>query len=99
MLPSENLRRGVGRAAAPRAQSLPRGESVTETEVGDLHVHLRVQQQVLRFQIAMRHTCHMAVLDRGEYLSECGARPGLSHSSVSRDVVEYLPFARVLAHL
>lgn len=49
MFPAENLRGSVGRTAAPRAESLTRGESVAEAEVGDLHVHLRVQKQVLRF--------------------------------------------------
>lgn len=99
MLAAKDFGSSVGRATAPRAQSFPWGESVTEAEIGDFHVHLGIEQQVLRFQITMRHTRHMAIFDRGEYLSECCACPGLSHSSVSRYVVEYLTFARVLAHL
>lgn len=99
MLAAKDFRSSVGRATAPRAQSFPRGESVTEAEIGDFHVHLGVEEQVLRFQITMRHTRHMTVFDRGEYLSERRACPGLSHSSVSRYVVEYLTFARVLTHL
>jgi len=99
VFPPENLGSGVRRATAPRAQSFAGSESVAEAKVGDLDVHLGIEKQVLRLEIPMRHTRHMAVLDRGQYLGEGGACPGLSHSSVARYVVEYLAFARVLAHL
>ena len=53
--PLEDLRGGVGRRAAPRVQQpaavRPRGrvgpEVVGEAEVGDLDVHVGVQQQIL----------------------------------------------------
>lgn len=47
-LPFEDLGGGVGRRPAPRGQLLPGGEVVAEAEVGDLDVHVAVQQQVLR---------------------------------------------------
>lgn len=47
-LAGEHLRGGVGRGPAPRAQE-PRGAVVVrEAPVGDLHVQMGVQQQVLR---------------------------------------------------
>ena len=52
----EHLGRGVGRGAAPGVQVTNRRPEVREPEVGNLDVHLRVQQQVLSLQVAVYYS-------------------------------------------
>jgi len=47
LLALEELGRGVGRRAAERVQLAAQRELVAEAEVGDLDVHVGVQEQVL----------------------------------------------------
>lgn len=98
VLSSEHLGRRVRRTAAPGAEPLAWCESVAEPKVGDLDVHLGVQEKVLGLEVPVGHPGPVAVLDGGEYLGEGGARPGLPHAAVAGYVVEYLAPARVLAH-
>jgi len=48
LLPLEQLGRRVWRRAAERVQLVAHHELVAEAEVGDLDVHVGVQEQVLR---------------------------------------------------
>lgn len=70
----DHLRRRVVRAAARRPQELPVPRHVRESKVRDLHVLVRVQQQVLRLQIPVHHAVVVAVLHAGHDLLEEAAR-------------------------
>jgi len=59
----EKLWRCVGRAPTEGVQLVSRNELVAETEVGDLDVHLGVQQ-VLGLQVAVDDSLLVAVLHR-----------------------------------
>ena len=64
----EQLRRRVRRAPAEGVQLVAREELVGESKVGDLDVHLRVEQEVLRLQVAVDYLLLVAVLHRGHDL-------------------------------
>lgn len=44
MFPTKDFGSSVGRATAPRAQSFPRGESVTEAKISDFDIHLGIEE-------------------------------------------------------
>ena len=63
LLTLEELRGGVGRGPAECVQLVARYELVTEPEVGNLDVHLAVQQEVLCFQVAMNDLFLVTILN------------------------------------
>ena len=69
-LPLKDLGGGVGRRAAPRRQVASAAEKVGEAKVGDFDVHVGVQQQVFRLQVAVHDPAVVTVLDRQHNLPE-----------------------------
>ena len=63
ILTLEKLWRSIGRAPAKRVQLVPVDELVGEAEVGDLDVHLAVQQEVLGLQVSVDDLLLVAILN------------------------------------
>mmetsp|Transcript_48676 Transcript_48676/g.122474 ORF Transcript_48676/g.122474 Transcript_48676/m.122474 type:complete len:390 (+) Transcript_48676:324-1493(+) len=69
-LAGDDLGRCVVGRAARRLQKLAVFHDVGQPKVRDLHVQLRVQQQVLRLEVAVHHTVLVAVSNCRYYLLE-----------------------------
>ncbi len=61
-------------------------EVVGEAEVGDLDVHVGVQEQVLSLEIPMDDVVGVAVVDGFDNLPELLPRQGLRHSPMAGNV-------------
>ena len=82
MLSLEQLRGRVGRTPAPRGQGTGVRVVVAEPEIGQLDVHVRVQEQVFGFEVSVDDPVGVAVVDGREDLGEHVAGLELSHSAM-----------------
>jgi hypothetical protein len=64
----KKFRRRVRRTAAEGVELVAGDELVTEAEVGDLDVHLGVQQQIFGLQISVDDLLLVAILNGGNDL-------------------------------
>uniref|UniRef100_A0A182J6B2 Uncharacterized protein n=1 Tax=Anopheles atroparvus TaxID=41427 RepID=A0A182J6B2_ANOAO len=94
----EYLRGGVRGRATPRPKHLSGDERVAEAEVSQLHVHLRVEQDVLRLQVPVHDPIPVAVVERGHDLREDAGSLLLPHAPVRDQMVEDLTLGRVLRY-
>ena len=69
-LPLKYFGGGVGRRAAPCRQMARPAEKVGEAKVGDFDVHVGVEQQVFRLQVAVHDAAIVTVLNRQHNLPE-----------------------------
>lgn len=69
-----------------------------ETEIGDLHIVILVQQYVFRLQIAMDNILGVYVLDTLEYLSHNGACLLLGERDHRSQIVEELALGAQLEY-
>ena len=88
---TDDLRRGVIGTPAAGLEEVAVLDLVRESEVGNLHVQVVVEEDVLRLQVAVHDLEVMAVLNPGDDLLEETARLRLFHTPVRDDVVEELP--------
>jgi len=61
-----------------------------EAEVGDLEVSFAVEEEVLRLEVAVRHTVAVAEPERGDQLLEVPARRGFRQTAATGDFGEEL---------
>lgn len=71
-------------------------EPVGETKVGDYHVPVPIEEEVLEFEVAMDDLFLVNVPDTGDELTEELARILLLQVTVGEDVVEEFTTRRVL---
>lgn len=92
------LRCCIGWTAAKRVQLIPNNKFVAEAKIGNLDVHVAVEEQILGLEIAMNDALLVQVLYGRDDLSELGASLLLLHAAVRDQVVEDLAARRVLHH-
>ena len=95
-LAGNHLGSSVAWRAARSLQCLTLAVHVRETEVHDLYVVLVVEQQVLRFQVAMADLDLVDVLDTGDYLLHEATRLLFLQALPLDNVVEQFTSAGVL---
>lgn len=93
----DHFGRGVARASTRSLQCVTLlFVSVAQAEVDNLDVHILVEKQVLRLQVAMANLDLVEVLDASEDLVEEPARFAILQSSLLDDVLEKFASAGIL---
>jgi len=87
---ANNFRGGVVGASATRFEEVTVLDLTRETEVGNLHVQVVVEQDVFWLEISMDNLEFVAVFDARHDLLEEPTGNRLSHTSVRDDVFEQL---------
>ena len=85
---SNDFRGGVVGTSATRFEEVAVLDLTRETEVGNLHVQIVVEQDVFWLEIPMDNLEFVAIFDAGHDLLEESAGNWFSHASVRDDVVE-----------
>ena len=79
---------GVRRGSAKRVQFAAGSELVGEPEIRDFDIHVGVEKQVFRLQIAVNDALLMQVFNREHDLTELGASLFLFHSGGGKRLVK-----------
>lgn len=67
---ADNFGSGIIWTSATGSEEVSVSHKVTETEVGDFYIEVRIKKEVLRLEIAMNNFLEMAVFDAGNNLME-----------------------------
>lgn len=92
----DDLGCGIVGAAAARAQKLAVHHHVAQAKVGDLDVQVRIEQQVLRLQVAVHHHVPVTVVDARDDLLEEPARFVFLQLRTRKTILQRLPIHVIL---
>ena len=86
----------IGRTATKRVQLIARRKLIAKPEIGDLYVHITIEQQILGLQIAMHDMLLVQILHGRHDLPKFGTRLLLLHSAMCDQIVEDFAPAGIL---